>query len=116
MRMCVTRTTQVVVLTVILAVVLCGCESVPGGSSHTTGEVKVVQVLDPYFVRFDDERIPIDEFLFRMRELGREAARTGKPLFGIRIVAPADTAVDRKVLNRIVSDLQVSGIRQVKMG
>ena len=102
--------------TLILVMLLGGCESVPGGSSGSPAVVKVVELLDPYFVRFEDERMPIDEFLFRMRELGRHAAKTGKPLFGIRIVAPKDMSVDQKLLSRIIGDLQVSGIRHVRMG
>lgn len=102
--------------TLILVMLLGGCESVPGGSSGSPAVMKVVELLDPYFVRFEDERMPIDEFLFRMRELGRDAAKTGKPLFGIRIVAPKDMSVDQKLLGRIIDDLQVSGIRHVRMG
>lgn len=116
MRMSWTTAESALILAAILVLPLGGCESVPGGSSGTPGVVKVVEVLDPYFVRFEDERMPIDEFLFRMRELGRNAAKTGKPLFGIRIVAPEDMSVDQKLLSRIVEDLQVSGIRHVRMG
>ncbi|MHC4898886.1 MAG: hypothetical protein ACYTGW_17475 [Planctomycetota bacterium] len=103
-------------LVLILVLLQGGCESVPGGSSGSPTVVKVVELLDPYFVRFENERMPIDEFLFRMRQRGREAAKTGKPLFGIRIVAPKDSPVDQKLLNRIMEDLQVSGIRHVRMG
>ena len=99
----------------LLVMLLGGCESVPGGSSGSPSEVKVVELLDQDFVRFEGERIPIDEFLFRMRELGRDAAKTGKPLFGVRIVAP-NMSVDQKLLSRIIEDLQVSGIRHVRMG
>lgn len=102
--------------TLILVMFPSGCETVPGEGSHTPSVVKVVEVLDPYFVCFEDERIPVDEFLFRMRELGRDAAKTGKPVFGIRIVVPAGTSVDQKLLNRIMVDLQVSGIGHVRMG
>ncbi len=89
------------------------CESAPGESSGAPTVIKVVEVLGPYFLRFEGERMPIDEFLFRMRELGREAAKTKKSLFGIRILAPEDMSV---VLQRIVEDLHVSGIRHVWMG
>ena len=99
----------------ILVMLQGGCESVPGGSSGSPSVWKVVELLDPYFVRFEDERMPIDEFLFRMRELGRDAAKTGKPLFGIRIVAP-NMSVDQKLLSRIIENLQISGIRHVRMG
>ena len=102
--------------TLLLVLLLGGCESGPGGSSGSSAVVKVVELLDPYFVRFEDERMPIDEFLFRMRELGRDAAKTGKPLFGIRIVVSKDMSVDQKLLSRIMGDLQVSGIRRVIMG
>jgi hypothetical protein len=105
------------ILIPILVMLLGGCEGVPGGSSSSPPTWKVVELLDPYFVRFEKERIPIDEFLFRMRQLGRDAARTGKPVFGIRIVAPADMPPEqRQALDRIVSDLQVSRIRHVRMG
>ena len=63
-----------------------GCDSVPGANIGTPSSVKVLDVLDPDFVRFEEERMPVDEFLFRMRQLGRRAGQTGEPLFGIRIV------------------------------
>lgn len=106
----------VAIPTVISAIlVLCpgGCESVPGSSGP--GPVRVVELLDPYFVRFEKERIPIDEFLFRMRQLGRDADKTDT--FSIRILAPENMALEeRQALDRIMSELQVSGIRHVKMG
>lgn len=102
--------------TALLVVLAGGCESVPGEGATAPWVVKVVELLDPYFVRFEDERMPVDEFLFRMRELGREAARTGKPLFGIRILAPSDTPVDQRLLNRVMEDLQVSGVTHVRIG
>ncbi len=102
--------------TLILVMLLGGCESVPGGSSGSPAVMKVVELLDPYFVRFEDERMPIDEFLFRMRQLGRRAAKTGEPLFGIRIVVPTDRHVDQGLLNRIIDDLRLSGIQHLMLG
>ncbi len=92
-----------------------GCDSVPGANVGTPSLVKVLDVLDPDFVRFEGERMPVDEFLFRMRQLGRRAAKTKEPLFGIRIVVHMDT-VDQKLLSRIFDGLRLSGIRHVELG
>ena len=92
-----------------------GCESVPGGNLTSPSEMKVLDVLDRDFVRFEDERMPVDEFLFRMRQLGRHFAETGKPLFGIRIVVSGGP-VDQKLLDRIMDDLRLSGVQHLMLG
>ena len=92
-----------------------GCEGVPAGHLQSPSEMKVLDVLDPDFVRFEDERMPVDEFLFRMRQLGRHFAETGKPLFGIRIVV-SGRPVDQKLLDRIMDDLRLSGVQHVILG
>ena len=92
-----------------------GCEGVPAGHLQSPSEMKVLDVLDPDFVRFEDERMPVDEFLFRMRQLGRHFAKTGKPLFGIRIVVSGGP-VDQKLLHRIMDDLRLSGVQHLMLG
>ena len=92
------------------------CEIMPDSGIATPAEVKDLELLDPWFVRFDGERMPIDEFLLRMRHHGRRAATTGTPWFGIRITGPTDQPVDQKLIDRIIDDLRLSGVTLVRMG
>ena len=103
-------------MVVILLAGLCGCDSVPGDQVIRPAETKELTLLDDEFVRFEGQRLPIDEFLFLMRQRGRAALANGKPLFGLRILAPEDKPVDQRLLSRIMQDLRLAGVQYVTIG
>ena len=98
----------------LLSALCAACESAPGAGNRPA-EIKVLEVLDRNFVRFEGERMPLDEFLFRMRRRGQQAAEAGKTLFGIRLRA-AREVLDPKLTERIIDDLRLSGIQRIVIG
>jgi len=89
---------------------------VPDPFASAAGVVRV-EVLGRSFVRVGQERMPDDEFLFRMRQRLREAGDNEDEKPGVQIVAGTEGA-DRAAAfaDRVLVDLGRAGLVRLELG
>jgi hypothetical protein len=95
----------------VLGSILAGCGAAPGLGS--AGETEVT-LLAAGFVRFENQRIPAEEFVLRIRERIRAAAGDVDRYPAVRILI--DVAPPPGRLDRLLRELQSAGVRRVTLG
>jgi hypothetical protein len=96
---------------------LAGCSSAPAPEDPPPGIHTEVTILSGGFVRFADERVPLEAFLLAMRYQVREAGEDPTQLPWVQI--DVDPAVNhltaQAMVQRLMDGLSASGIRNVSL-
>jgi hypothetical protein len=96
-----------------LAVLGVGCASQPvpvAGVGSTTD----VTLLDRHFVRFEGERVPVEAFVYTMRQRARAAPQDARPW--VRLRCADGYAEAPHVLEALLEHLQRAGLAGVSVG
>jgi hypothetical protein len=98
----------------VASVALAACEtvSVPAQRGRPTD----VFVVDGTHVEFDDERVPIEAFLLAMRQRTRAANGDADAMPWVRLKLGPDVPTDGRVLERILRELGIAGVRSITVG
>lgn len=94
-----------------------GCSSAPAPEESPAGIHTEVTILSGGFVRFADERVPLEAFLLEMRYRVREAGEDSTQLPWVQIdVDPAvNDLTAQAMVQRLMDGLSASGVRNVSM-
>ena len=94
-----------------------GCMgSPPVAGPKPPSEMERVDILDPWFVKHEGIRIPLEELLFRMRMRGLEWERKQIPSedrVGLELIGVGK--LSGRELNRALTDLRLSGVPHIDM-
>ncbi len=92
-----------------------GCSSAPAPEDPPEGIQTEVTILRGGFVRFADERVPLEAFLLEMRYRVREAGEDPTQLPWVQIdVDPAvNDLTAQAMVQRLMDGLQASGVRNI---
>ncbi|MCB9888471.1 MAG: hypothetical protein H6836_02755 [Planctomycetes bacterium] len=72
-----------------------------------------VEILDEWFVRVDGERLARDEFVYRMRQRGRD--KRGPALPEVRVQC-RQVAELRVVIRDLTTQLRLAGVKTIELG
>jgi hypothetical protein len=98
------------------AVAACASEEMAAPELPPATEIVAVQVIGDGFVRCAERRLPLELFVLELRQRVRAMARDD--VAGLRVeigVEPAGGEQAWRGAERIVDELQVMGIRQVRL-
>ncbi len=92
-----------------------GCSSAPAPEDPPPGIHTEVTILSGGFVRFADERVPLEAFLLEMRYRVREAAEdpTQLPWVQIDVDPEINELTGQAMVQRLMDGLAASGVRSV---
>lgn len=90
---------------------IAGCN---GGPDLAGGVDTEVILLASGFVRFEGQRVPIEEFLLRIRERVRAAGDDAERYPAVRVLIEGGTVPG--LLDRLLQELQSAGVRHVTLG
>jgi hypothetical protein len=95
---------------------LAACAEYEPDVSAPEGVVTYVECLGGGFVRFEDARIPTEDFLVEMRQRVRAAQQDPSRMPAVRIRVGAAVPDASVIVGRLVHELRQAGVRSVELG
>ncbi len=91
---------------------LAACESAPSSVTEArAAEQIIVELVDENFVRYEGDRIPMEDFFYEVRVSCRDAISHGKPVPWIEVHTPADgSEVPGAVFQRLQKGMWDAGV------
>lgn len=101
---------------VALALGLCACAGDPSVAMDLSGTQVEVTVLGDGFVRADGKRVPLEEFVLRMRQRLRALPEDERIALWVRVrVEQGSGPGARREVDRLLEELNLMGVRQVAL-
>ncbi|MHC5066371.1 MAG: hypothetical protein ACYTG5_20635 [Planctomycetota bacterium] len=99
----------------LLLILIPSCESAPSSVKEARkGEQIVVELVDANFVRYQGERIPMEDFFYEIRVRCRDAISQSKPVPWIEVHTPSDgTVVPGAVFQRLQKGMWEAGVQLI---
>ena len=95
-----------------------GCAGAEFAEPAPVGRPTRVEILDASHVTFEGGTIPVEAFVFEMRQRVRAAAGNPKEIPAVTIIAPAYSGgvTAPQTVQRLLNQLRSAGVRHIALG